>query len=247
MTAKPSQAVFIDVRCYGAEHESHSHDFHQLVLPLQGELALEINGQGGIVDSDHAAVICAHSAHGFAADKHNRFIVADVPVEWANMLDALPAFFTLSKPLKSYIHFIAVQLEQSGMSLQTRQQIMALLLDLMKQQLGQNLRIDKRVDLARHFLEDHISSKVSLAQVAQACHLSVRQLSNLFKQQMGMSPLQYLRECRMKQAVGLLTGSDKSIQAIAESVGYHNLAAFSDRFNKHFGKSPSHFRQTGKN
>jgi transcriptional regulator GlxA family with amidase domain len=74
----------------------------------------------------------------------------------------------------------------------------------------------------------------------------VRQLSELFKQQLGMTPLHYLREKRMKQAVNLLTQSDQSIQSIAESVGYQSLAAFSDRFAKHFGHAPSRFRRNDK-
>ncbi len=33
------------------------------------------------------------------------------------------------------------------------------------------------------------------------------------------------------------------VQQVAEQVGYASLAAFSDRFRRHFGHSPRHFRR----
>ena len=118
-----------------------------------------------------------------------------------------------------------------------------LLLDLISNQLESDPKIDKRIKLARTFLDAHIASSVSLAQVAKAAHLSIRQLSHLFKQELGLSPLHYLREQRMKKALNLLSQTQMSVQVIAESVGYQSLSAFSDRFRQHFGKSPRYFRQ----
>lgn len=241
-----ADGLLIDVRCYDATACSHTHDHHQLVLPVYGRLELEIDGQGGVVDNDHAAIICGQNRHAFAAPNANRFIVADVPVEWANMLDSLPPFLQLSDSLKSYIAFVAARTEQAPMSPHTRQQILMLMLDLMAEPLQQNIQIDKRVNLAKSFLDDHLAEKVTLSQVSAAAHLSVRQLSNLFKRQLGLSPVQYLRQARMKQAASLLMHSNDTVQRIAESVGYGSLAAFSERFYQHFGKYPSHYRQNNK-
>ncbi len=73
-------------------------------------------------------------------------------------------------------------------------------------------------------------------------HLSTRQLTALFRESLAMTPQQYLLERRMQQAWALLESGELSIQRIAERVGYTNLAAFSDRFRRHFGKSPHYFR-----
>ena len=141
---------------------------------------------------------------------------------------------------------MSCQLQDLAVSALNQEQILAMLLDLISKPLNTNKQIDKRVLLAKTFLDDHVATNVSLAQIAIASHLSVRQLSQLFKDQLGVTPLNYLREQRMKQALTLLTQSDFSITAIAESVGYQNLSAFSDRFNKHFGRSPSIYRHLDK-
>jgi len=240
------EPLLIDIRCYGVESESHCHDFHQLVLPVSGELLLEVDGVLGNVKDDYAAVITAENKHAFCANDANQFIVANVPLTWQPLINTLPAFIQLSPQLKSYINFINVSLKQASLSSLTQEHILMLLLEMMSDQLQSSRQIDKRVNLAKSFLDDNISQHVTSSQVAFASHLSIRQLSQLFKQQLGLTPLQYLREKRMKHAISLLSQTSLSIQQIAESVGYQNLSAFSDRFHQHFGRTPSYFRQLGK-
>lgn len=60
-----------------------------------------------------------------------------------------------------------------------------------------------------------------------------------------MTPQQYLIERRMQRAWQLLSETDLQVQQVAERVGYSNLAAFSDRFRRHFGRSPRQFRRYG--
>ena len=58
-----------------------------------------------------------------------------------------------------------------------------------------------------------------------------------------MTTTQYLIEKRMQRAWQLLSDGALQVQQVAEQVGYTSLAAFSDRFRRHFGHSPRHFRQ----
>jgi transcriptional regulator GlxA family with amidase domain len=162
------------------------------------------------------------------------------------VLRELPTFLTLTPTVKSYIYFISCQMKDSSVSALNQEQILGMLLDLISQPLSISEQIDKRILLAKTFIDDHIATNVSLAQVAMVAHLSIRQLSHLFKEQLGFTPLHYLREQRMKQALTLLTQSNLPVSDIAEAVGYQNLSAFSDRFNKHFGRSPRTYRQLNK-
>ncbi|MCJ8318823.1 MAG: AraC family transcriptional regulator [Colwellia sp.] len=235
-------SLLIDIECANTESPSHSHDFHQLILPIGGVLELEIDGVLGKIDQDSIAFASATNKHAFCVAEENRFIIANVPTVIAETLADLPAFITLSPSIKSYIHFIATQLKSQPSSQINQEPILMMLLDLITQQLDTSGQIDKRIKLARNFLDAHIASHVTLTQVAMSAHLSVRQLSHLFKQELGLSPLHYLREQRMKKALTLLKQTQLSIQIVAETVGYHSLSAFSDRFRQHFGKSPRHFR-----
>lgn len=242
-----SSQLVIDVRRYGAEHQAHSHDYHQLVLPLKGELCIEVDGKDGKVSGDaHVAVIASGQRHGFAALYNNKpgqldneFIVADVPVQWITLLERLPTFINVTEPLRHYIRFVAAQISSGKISEQTQRQILTLLIDILACEFASDEAIDKRLILAKNYLDDNLAQTVSLAEVATIACLSVRQLSHLFKRQWGLTVQQYLQEQRMKKALDLLTCQSLTVEQVAYLVGYQSLSAFSYRFKQYFGYCPS--------
>lgn len=69
-------------------------------------------------------------------------------------------------------------------------------------------------------------------------------LRKLFKKEMGMSPLEYMTNLRMKTAEKLLTAmwtNDYSISEIAQMCGFEDALYFSRVFKKYYGCSPSNF------
>ncbi|MGB0466486.1 MAG: helix-turn-helix domain-containing protein [Pontibacterium sp.] len=236
----------LDLRSYNTETCSHHHDYHQLVLPVSGKLAMEVENHEGEVSLKQIAVIHAGQNHGFAASGKNRFIVTDIPQALAPGLEQWPTFITLDKTLGHYVSFLYQQLQSSQKNIHTERQMLLLLLQLLKERFGEAVKPDKRIELARSYLDQHYQQSISLARLALVANLSPRQLSELFRRILGMTPQQYQIEKRMQQAWSLLEQSELSIQRIAEITGYNSLAAFSDRFRKHFGHPPRYFRQISK-
>ncbi|RTE67171.1 AraC family transcriptional regulator [Amphritea opalescens] len=235
----------LDLRSYSAETNRHQHDYHQLVLPVAGLLEMTVGQRSGRVSSQHAAVIPAGEAHGFAGSADNCFVVADIPDALAPELERLPAFIQLSPALMQYVCFLHQQLQQQHSSSSQRQMLL-LLIQLLHEQQDEPRHLDRRITTARGYLEQHFCERVSRQQLAAIANLSTRQLSELFRQQLGMTPQQYQIEKRMQYAWQLLEQQHLSVQQVADACGYSSLAAFSDRFRKHFDISPSYFRHSGK-
>ncbi|MDV2080514.1 AraC family transcriptional regulator [Marinobacter xestospongiae] len=236
----------LELRSYSDEVTRHHHDHHQLVLPVAGELSLTIAHTGGAVSREQAAVIPAGHDHGFAAGDDNQFLVADIPDALAPAMDRLPLFFPLDPALRHYLAFLHHQVRCGAGSAASQRQMLLLLLQLMQERQQPVLAVDHRIAAAQAYLDDHFQQPLVLSQLAAVAHLSVRQLTELFRRQLGLSPQQYLVEKRMQQAWQLLETTSQPIQAVAEQVGYRSQAAFSDRFRRHFGQSPSHFRRRTK-
>lgn len=236
----------IQLKSYSDHGQTHAHDHHQLVLPLVGKLSLSVNSRAGEVAEGRAAIIAAGQDHDFEARDDNRFVVADVPDGLAPMLDRLPCFVQLDAGLEHYVQFLHAQLQQGAEGSQTQHQMLLLLIQLLQERFGDRLRLDRRVDVAKRFIDEHFHQKITVNQLAAIAHLSVRQLNQLFREQVGLPPHHYLTELRMQTAWQLLERGDLSIQHIADAVGYSSLSAFSDRFAQHFGHSPSHFRRLSK-
>jgi AraC-like DNA-binding protein len=71
-------------------------------------------------------------------------------------------------------------------------------------------------------------------------------LRKLFKKEVGVSPLEYLTDLRMKSAETLLTAmwtNEYSITEIAQMCGFADSLYFSRVFKKHFGCAPSNYAQ----
>jgi AraC-like DNA-binding protein len=64
-----------------------------------------------------------------------------------------------------------------------------------------------------------------------------------FKETMGTSFVDYLRDYRLTIASRLLTTSDSSILDIAAESGFENLSYFNRAFKAHFGMTPRDYRK----
>ncbi|MBV8327729.1 AraC family transcriptional regulator [Chryseobacterium sp.] len=96
------------------------------------------------------------------------------------------------------------------------------------------------------YLEWNIGEKHTLANVSARFGLSERTLSRLFKADMDISFLQYLKTLRIIKAIELLLNTDKSINEIADDVGYSSISAFSDTFSEFTQSRPSDLRKNSK-
>lgn len=88
--------------------------------------------------------------------------------------------------------------------------------------------------------------QVLVADVAKTIGISRNYLDEIFKNEMGMSPKEFMMNYRMEKATALLTFSSNSISAIAEEVGYTDPMTFSKAFKKRKGLSPSEYRESRK-
>jgi AraC-like DNA-binding protein len=78
--------------------------------------------------------------------------------------------------------------------------------------------------------------------LARDARMSAAQFYRSFRQEIGLSPIVYLRNQRIDQAKRRLAESIDSIKEIAEQVGYSDQFYFSRDFKKNTGVSPSEFR-----
>lgn len=241
-----NQLLSLDLRSYNREARSHQHDYHQLVLPVSGELAMRIGDREDVAFEGRLAVVAAGRQHEFSAARQNCFVVADIPAALAPELERLPPFIELDAALADYVRFLHRQLEQGDTYQTTQRQMLLLLVQLLTERFGGSGNIDRRILAARAYLDENFQAPVSSTELAAVAHLSVRQLGELFRRSLGMSPQQYLTEKRMQRAWQLLETSDLAVQQIADRVGYTSLSSFSHRFREHFGYSPRHFRRIGK-
>lgn len=93
------------------------------------------------------------------------------------------------------------------------------------------------------YIENHYMEKITVSQIASAVDFSSSHFMRYFKEMMGTSFVEYLKEYRLTMASRLLTSSDSAILDIAAEVGFENLSYFNRAFKKKFQMTPRQFRR----
>jgi AraC-like DNA-binding protein len=91
-------------------------------------------------------------------------------------------------------------------------------------------------------MREDVRGEVCLAEFAQSVNLSVWRLCHIFKSDVGMPPIKYLRLLRMERAKGLLESSFLSVKEIAFQVGLSDESHFVRDFKSTYGSSPAIYR-----
>ena len=92
------------------------------------------------------------------------------------------------------------------------------------------------------FIHQNYALPISRVQIANAIGISEDYLSRLFKQELGISPWDYLNRYRILEAKNLLRETHLSIGNIGKSVGFSDASYFNRVFKRLTGVSPGSFR-----
>ncbi|MDH4620011.1 bifunctional transcriptional activator/DNA repair enzyme AdaA [Brevibacillus sp. AY1] len=107
---------------------------------------------------------------------------------------------------------------------------------------GQRLPDYDWVEQITHFIEMNYREKLTLDTLADMCHGSPYHLHRTFKRIKGVTPVEYIQQWRINQAITALLHSEEPIAAIASSVGIPNTPYFITLFRKMTGMTPAEFR-----
>nr|WP_261845222.1 AraC family transcriptional regulator [Aliamphritea ceti] len=95
---------------------------------------------------------------------------------------------------------------------------------------------------ARDFIHDNIHADMSLDEISQQSCLSKYHFLRMFRQQFGITPHQYLLNCRINRAREDLE-SGIALDDVVFTYGFSDLSHFNRRFKPVFGMTPRQYQQ----
>ena len=101
------------------------------------------------------------------------------------------------------------------------------------------VRFYKTVEPAVVKLRDNYQQHFTGDELADLCSINRHHFCRVFKRAMGMTPVQYQNECRLRIADILLKSGGMSISQIAAAVGFRDEAYFSRAYKNSRGFPPS--------
>lgn len=93
------------------------------------------------------------------------------------------------------------------------------------------------------YMQEHYQEKIYIRDLASLIGLNEQYFCRFFKKAIGMSPVEYLNEYRIRQAIRLLDNDSLSVTEVCLDCGYNNMGNFLREFRKYTGTTPLQYRK----
>lgn len=104
-------------------------------------------------------------------------------------------------------------------------------------------KLKELIQVSVNYIHNNYERDISLKDIAQYVFLSASYFARAFKEEMSISPINYLLKVRIERAKELLRDTDNKISDIALSVGFSNQQRFNDIFKKYVKLTPLQYRK----
>jgi AraC-like DNA-binding protein len=142
---------------------------------------------------------------------------------------------------------IELRMDHAESFFRTKQDLfrwLTVLFPFLKNQLSfKTVRMDERVQKVCRVIGERYAAKLTMKELCETVFLSESQLRVLFKKALSTSPMDYLRDVRLKKAKELLILTDEPVSLIAKDCGFEEISYFSRMFRKKERISPKEYRR----
>jgi AraC-like DNA-binding protein len=233
----------IDLRSYDVPF-SDAHDFAQMVLPLRGQLTLDINGCGAVLHPLRAAFIAPGLVHTQFSQQANASLILDfdlaaVPAETAGLLAQRP-FAPVSAATAKLIDFMGMLQGQGAASASVLANWTPLLLESLTRQ---PLRPASRLQAVLTRFEAQPGHPWDTSSMAAVACLSVSRLHRVFREELDTTPQAWLNAMRLRFVCRQLAESSLPIAQLATQAGYADQSALTHAMRRAMDITPLAYRK----
>ena len=161
--------------------------------------------------------------------------------------------FLASRMIETAVHPIYVyqQAEAFGLRIKdanSQREFAHLPFDIVRKysMLAKNYTYEKYSYLIRNvvnYIDQHLSSELTLSILAEAFDKNPSYLSNAFKKEVGETLTSYIGKQRIQASLRYFNTTSMSVAEVAEAVGIPDFGYFSKLFKRHVGVSPREYKK----
>lgn len=239
----------------------HTHPFTELFYVVDGKGEFNIQGQRFPVKPNDFVIINPQVEHTelSSPDEPLEYIVLGINgLSFSNLTPVSEgghpfSFFNLRDEQKDILRYLNAMVQeatsqQMSYELVCHNLLEILLIKILRHQhfdleVGKQSKATKDISFIKHYLETYYHKSIQLEDLASMTHLSRFYISHSFKKEIGMSPMEYLIDIRIKESKILLRTTNYSISQVADIVGFTTPTYFSKQFRKSTGISPTDYRE----
>lgn len=226
--------------------ESHCHTVYEMISVLEGDICIVPEGRSYRLTAGETAIIPPLHYHTITANKKGLYRRVTVLFDESMIPDVLlPHFQKKGAVLSTFPSKEARELAETlqkadfdfyrplAESLLTR----ILYDDVAASHAAPRDPVDENLRSILDYIDAHISHPLTLDDIAAHAARSRSSLSHFFREQMNVSPKQYILQKKLTYAKQLIRdGTPPTLAAM--QVGYENYSNFYRMYKKQFGTAP---------
>ncbi|GAB2560465.1 GlxA family transcriptional regulator [Nocardia heshunensis] len=100
----------------------------------------------------------------------------------------------------------------------------------------------RRIDDLRHYITRNIARQLTVADLAEQAHVSERQLTRIFKTDLGTTPAAYIESARVEFARNQLETTHNTLERVATLCGFNTTDTLTRAFRRTLDTTPTEYR-----
>ncbi|PCM45438.1 AraC family transcriptional regulator [Marinobacter sp. ANT_B65] len=235
----------------------HRHEHHQIVVGVQGEADLSVDGTGSHLDTWKACLVPTEARHDYCGDHQNHVMVINLDpsssvvstphhADYERMVRVFekPLTVHMDSRLQGLVQFAASEFDRAPGNLAMHGHLAASILYCMADRIvdrnvGMPNRHSLSPDTIQRYVKANLHRKITVQDLASESCLSVSRFHEVFREVVGTTPHQFLLQARLNQAAHLLASTQLSVSEISYRVGFSSQSALTNALRKHKGTTPS--------
>jgi len=229
----------------------------QLVFLQTGSMTIYIDEKEQTIQAGTVMLLLPVHREYFEFDKHHatehsymHWYSDPIPTDFLQGLENLPRTIPLSTTMNQLVDRALALRFSSLPTINDLTKIYAM--DMMWQYIGEsqlwasdpiNIHKNTIYSLAQRYIHQHYSENIALSDIATAVSVSETHLIRIFNKYAQTTPIAYLWDLRITQALELLIRTGLSISEVALQTGFKTSYHFSRRIREKTGLSPTEFRK----
>jgi AraC-like DNA-binding protein len=248
---------------YGGDWHSipHSHSYTELFYIVGGDGQFQINDQLFPVHAHQLVVVnpnIIHTEVSYEARPLEYIVLGIEGVELTIPGSQEPRYCIYSFPESNHVLSCMQSVLQEMQLCRPEYQTACLAyVDIILVQLMRNASVsvtqtstrfpaNRQCASVRQYIDRHYKENLTLDILAEKVSINKFYMAHAFKREYGVSPINYLISCRIREGKQLLAETDLSLSQIATVLGFSSSSYFSQSFRNAEGISPTEYRKTNR-
>lgn len=236
----------------------HSHSYAELFYIVDGEGQFQINDKLFPVQAHQLVVVNPNVIHTEVSFESHplEYIVLGIEGLEFTISDAAESSFCIYTFKED--NDVLVCIRKILREMQNRESSFQILcqayMDIIVVQLMRNASVsavpihsrlpaNRQCATVKRYIDHHYKENITLDQLAEKVSITKYYMVHAFKREYGVSPINYIINCRIKEGKRLLAETDLSLSQIAAILGFSSSSYFSQTFRNAEGTSPTEYRK----